>query len=41
VSTIWAIHTRDYRINNPYGCQILVTVPEVTPPLLRRLFLFV
>jgi hypothetical protein len=31
-STIWAIHTRDYRINNPYGCQILVTVPEVTPP---------
>ena len=28
-SSIWAIHTRDYRINNPYGCQILVTVPEM------------
>jgi len=28
-SSIWAVHTRDYRINNPYGCQILVTVPEM------------
>jgi len=28
-SSIWAIHTRDYRINSPYGCQILVTVPEM------------
>jgi ATP-dependent RNA helicase DDX60 len=27
--SIWAIHTRDYRINSPYGCQILVTVPEM------------
>ncbi|KAF4635469.1 hypothetical protein G7Y89_g2618 [Cudoniella acicularis] len=26
---IWAIHTRDYRVNNPTGCQILVTVPHV------------
>ena len=25
----WAIHTRDYRINNPSGCQILVTVPHI------------
>lgn len=33
-STIWAIHTRDYRINNPYGCQILVTVPEMLQVLL-------
>ena len=27
--SVWAIHTRDYRINNPQGCQILVTVPHV------------
>ncbi|KAF6835307.1 dead deah box helicase [Colletotrichum plurivorum] len=27
--SVWAIHTRDYRINNPYGCQILVTVPHI------------
>ncbi|KAI9827475.1 MAG: hypothetical protein M1832_004825 [Thelocarpon impressellum] len=27
--TVWAIHTRDYRIHNPMGCQILVTVPHV------------
>lgn len=33
-SSIWAIHTRDYRINNPYGCQILVTVPEMLQILL-------
>ena len=25
----WAIHTRDYRINSPSGCQILVTVPHI------------
>ncbi|TFK38254.1 hypothetical protein BDQ12DRAFT_684235 [Crucibulum laeve] len=25
----WAIHTRDYRVNDPQNCQILVTVPEV------------
>ena len=28
-NSVWAIHTRDYRINNPSGCQILVTVPHV------------
>src|SRR5271170_6279841 len=33
-TSIWAIHTRDYRINNPYGCQILVTVPEMLQILL-------
>jgi len=33
-ASIWAIHTRDYRINNPYGCQILVTVPEMLQILL-------
>ncbi|KAI4131463.1 MAG: hypothetical protein LQ338_001205 [Usnochroma carphineum] len=27
--SVWAIHTRDYRINNPSGCQILVTVPHI------------
>ncbi|RYP74478.1 hypothetical protein DL771_002952 [Monosporascus sp. 5C6A] len=27
--SVWAIHTRDYRVNNPNGCQILVTVPHI------------
>ena len=27
--SVWAVHTRDYRINNPSGCQILVTVPHI------------
>lgn len=27
--SVYAIHTRDYRVNNPTGCQILVTVPHV------------
>jgi superfamily II DNA or RNA helicase len=27
--SVWAIHTRDYRINNATGFQILVTVPHV------------
>ena len=32
--SVWAIHTRDYRINNPKGCQILVTVPAMLQILL-------
>ncbi|KAF9737049.1 DEAD/DEAH box helicase [Paraphaeosphaeria minitans] len=28
-NSVWAIHTRDMRINNPTGCQILVTVPHI------------
>lgn len=27
--SIWAIHTRAYRVNNPTGCQVLVTVPHI------------
>ncbi|KAF9871134.1 DEAD/DEAH box helicase [Colletotrichum karsti] len=27
--SVWAIHTRDYRINNSSGCQVLVTVPHI------------
>lgn len=27
--SVWAIHTRDYRIHSPTGCQILVTVPQI------------
>ena len=27
--SVWAIHTRDYRVNNPTGCQVLVTVPSI------------
>lgn len=27
--SVWAIHTRDYRINNPTGCQVLITVPHI------------
>ncbi|KAI9750079.1 MAG: hypothetical protein M1815_002040 [Lichina confinis] len=31
---VWAIHTRDYRVNNPAGCQILVTVPHILQTML-------
>jgi superfamily II RNA helicase len=27
--SVWAVHTRDYRINNPTGCQVLITVPHI------------
>ena len=27
--SVWGIHTRDYRINNSVGCQVLVTVPHI------------
>ena len=27
--SVWAIHTRDYRINDPAGCQVLITVPHI------------
>ncbi|KAL4987838.1 hypothetical protein BDW68DRAFT_177452 [Aspergillus falconensis] len=27
--SVWAIHTRDYRINNPTGCQVLITLPHI------------
>ncbi|KAL4973435.1 hypothetical protein BDW66DRAFT_168658 [Aspergillus desertorum] len=27
--SVWAIHTRDCRINNPTGCQVLITVPHI------------
>ena len=30
----WAVHPRDHRINNPIGCQILVTVPHILQILL-------
>ncbi|KAJ4309438.1 hypothetical protein N0V84_011507 [Fusarium piperis] len=32
--SIWAIHTRDYRINHPTRCQILVTVPHMLQVML-------
>lgn len=32
--TIWAIHTREFKINNPIGCQILVTVPHILQSML-------
>ncbi|KAK6533932.1 hypothetical protein TWF281_005275 [Arthrobotrys megalospora] len=32
--TVWAIHTRDYRINHPERCQILITVPHILQILL-------
>ena len=34
--TMWAVHTRDYRINNPTSCQILVTVPHILQIMLRK-----
>jgi hypothetical protein len=27
--SVYGVHTRDYRINSPTGCQILVTVPHM------------
>ncbi|KAH7332992.1 hypothetical protein B0J17DRAFT_771475 [Rhizoctonia solani] len=27
--TVWAVHTRDFRVNDPLRTQILVTVPEI------------
>ncbi|RAL11807.1 putative DEAD/DEAH box helicase [Aspergillus homomorphus CBS 101889] len=27
--SVWAIHTRDTRINNPTKCQVLITVPHI------------
>ncbi|ORY65665.1 hypothetical protein BCR35DRAFT_354923, partial [Leucosporidium creatinivorum] len=32
--SLWAIHTGDYKINNPQNCQILVTVPHVLSEML-------
>ncbi|CAM1501134.1 Fc.00g102960.m01.CDS01 [Cosmosporella sp. VM-42] len=32
--SVWAIDSLDYRINNPTGCQVLVTVPEVLQTML-------
>ncbi|CAK7232240.1 hypothetical protein SBRCBS47491_008200 [Sporothrix bragantina] len=32
--SVWAIHTRDYRINTPTNCQVLVTVPQMLQILL-------
>lgn len=26
---VWSVHTRDYRINSPQGCQIFITVPHI------------
>ncbi|RYO91816.1 hypothetical protein DL763_004869 [Monosporascus cannonballus] len=27
--SVWAIHTLDHKVNNPNGCQVLVTVPHI------------
>ncbi|KAK4226565.1 hypothetical protein QBC38DRAFT_480095 [Podospora fimiseda] len=32
--SIWSIYTRDHRVNNPRGCQVLVTVPSMLQILL-------
>lgn len=32
--SVWAIYTRDYRIQSPTGCQVLVTVPHMLQILL-------
>ncbi|KAL6805406.1 hypothetical protein J3E68DRAFT_441857 [Trichoderma sp. SZMC 28012] len=32
--SLWAIYTRDYRVQSPTGCQILVTVPHMLQILL-------
>lgn len=32
--SVWGIHTRDYRVNNATGCQVLVTVPHILQTML-------
>ncbi|KAK0440417.1 uncharacterized protein EV420DRAFT_1315927 [Desarmillaria tabescens] len=32
--SLWAVHTGDYRINEPHNCQILITVPEILSTML-------
>jgi hypothetical protein len=32
--SVWSIHTRDYHINEPKGCQILITVPHILQTML-------
>ncbi|CAK7203494.1 hypothetical protein SEUCBS139899_006228 [Sporothrix eucalyptigena] len=32
--SVWAIHTRDYRVNTSTNCQVLVTVPQMLQNLL-------
>jgi hypothetical protein len=34
-NSVWAIHTRDMRINNPTGCQILVCYPVLASDCTR------
>lgn len=36
--SVWAVHTRDYRINDPSSCQILVTVPHILQIMLLAPF---
>ncbi|CAE6514901.1 unnamed protein product [Rhizoctonia solani] len=41
--TVWAVHTRDFRVNDPLRTQILVTVPEILSimllsPLLSKIW---
>ena len=33
-TSLYAIHTRDYRVNDPVKCQVLVTVPHVLQSML-------
>lgn len=32
--TVWSIQTREFKINNPIGCQILITVPHILQSML-------
>ncbi|WBW74660.1 DEAD/DEAH box helicase, DDL60 and DDL60L-like protein, implicated in mRNA degradation [Schizosaccharomyces osmophilus] len=34
--TVWSVYTRDYRINNPTNCQVLITVPHVLQSMLLQ-----
>lgn len=34
LENFWAIHSRDYRVNDPQNCQVLVTVPEILATML-------
>ncbi|KAI9099463.1 hypothetical protein DFS34DRAFT_72610 [Phlyctochytrium arcticum] len=34
--TVWAVHTRDYRIHEPLKCQVLITVPHILQILMLQ-----
>ncbi|TPX68405.1 hypothetical protein SpCBS45565_g03162 [Spizellomyces sp. 'palustris'] len=34
--TVWAVHTKDYRVHEPLKCQVLITVPHILQILMLQ-----